>query len=566
MRMSRYFVPTLREDPKDAEVTSHKLMQRAGIIRKVASGIYIILPLGFRAMEKLIRIVREEMKRTGALELQMPLIQPKELWMESGRWNFYGKELLRFKDRKDQDFCLAPTHEEVITDLAKGQIRSYRQLPLILYQIHSKFRDEIRPRFGLMRAREFVMKDAYSFDASKEKAMESYNSMYEAYDCIFRRLGLRFEVVEADTGAIGGNMSHEFQVLANSGEDQIVKCTHCNKAWNIEKAPVKSIDGSVNENFPPMEKVYTGEVGTIEELLGYLGVPAEKIVKTLLVDTDKGTFAVLLRGDRSLSLSKLKILLHAEFVNLKNSGLEEIPVGQIGPIGIQYETVADLSVLCMGASVVGGNEPNYHMLNAVYGRDFTVKLAADVSLANEGDLCNTCGEALSFFRGIEVGQVFYLGSKYSSGMDATFLDAEGVKRPFFMGCYGIGIGRTLAAAIEQSNDEKGIIWPVCLAPFDIHIVCVDMKDERCKAIANTLYTELTSDGLDVLFDDREERVGVKFNDADLIGLPIRITIGKKTLNEGIYEVLDRRSYEVFEVKKDQLLGAINAVHIKRGVY
>lgn len=537
MKMSHSLIPTLREDPKDAEVLSHKLLLRSGFIRKVAAGIYTLLPLGLRGLKKVEGLVRAEMEKAGAIEIQMPIVQPKELWEASGRWEVYGKELLRLKDRKDQEFCLAPTHEEVVTDLIKNEVRSYKQLPLIVFQIHTKFRDEIRPRFGLLRAREFLMKDAYSFDASKHQAMESYRVMYEAYERIFDRAGLRFEAVEADTGAIGGNMSHEFQVLTEAGEDRIARCSCCNKAWNAELAPV-ALPSSFNvESSAPKEKVKTGQAGSIEEVAALLGIEPKRIFKSLLLQTQNGPFLVVIRGDRTLSLAKFRRSQGIGEAELAQGSMG-LPEGQIGPIDQPYPIIADRSAAHVQNGVAGANEPGYHWVNVSFSRDFKPQALADLTLAQEGDLCGICQGPLEFSRGIEVGQVFHLGTKYSQAMGATFLDAQGQQKPFVMGCYGIGIGRTLQAAVEQCHDAKGIRWPASLAPFNVHMVLLESKDGLVEC-ADTLYAELKTKGVEVLYDDREERPGVKFNDADLIGIPFQLIVGKTYRDQGKVEIKAR---------------------------
>ena len=564
MKMSRALIPTLREDPKDAEVISHKLLVRAGFIRKVAAGIYTMLPLGLRTLGKLMALVREEMERAGAVEIQMPLVQPKELWTSSGRWELYGKELLRLKDRKDQEFCLAPTHEEVVTELIKNEVRSYRQLPLILYQIHTKFRDEIRPRFGLMRAREFIMKDAYSFDVSEACARQAYQTMYSAYERIFRRIGLKFEVVEADTGTIGGSLSHEFQVLAPTGEDKIARCNGCKKAWNAELAPVAKPSFVMPGSPSPKEKVKTGDAATIEEVAVVLGLQPEQILKSLLIQTERGPYLAVVRGDRILSLPKFKRSLGVVEAELAQD-LTGLPEGQIGPIGQACPVVADYSVAGVHNGVAGANEPGYHWVNVNYALDFEAQILADLTLAQEGDCCGVCQEPLSLSRGIEVGQVFYLGTKYSKPMEAVFLDADGNKKPTVMGCYGIGIGRTVAATVEQCHDDQGIRWPVSLAPFAVHLVLLDTRQSELVLLADSLYSALLAQGVDVLYDEREERPGVKFHDADLIGLPLRLTIGKKYKEKGLVEIKARDSSFMEDVPPEDASKRIHAFLSQQGV-
>ncbi|WP_022853443.1 proline--tRNA ligase [Thermodesulfatator atlanticus] len=548
MRLSRYFLPTLREDPKEAEVISHKLMLRAGMIRRVASGIYTFLPLGLRTLRKVEQIVREEMNRAGALEVLMPLVQPAELWQETGRWDKFGKELLRFKDRKDHDFCLGPTHEEVITDLVRGEIRSYRQLPLILYQIATKFRDEIRPRFGLMRGREFIMKDAYSFDADEKGLDKSYQLMYETYERIFTRCGLRFKAVLADTGAIGGKESHEFMVLAETGEDTIASCPSCGYAANLEMAEAVRDFQYADEEEKPLEKVSTPDVKRVEDVARFLGVSPAKLVKTLIYLIDGKPYAILIRGDHELNEVKLKRALGAESIVMADAAtvakLTSAPVGFAGPIGLSGLTIiADNAVKGLKNFVVGANESDAHYVNANYPRDFDIEAFYDLRNVTEGDLCPRCSSPLELTKGIEVGHVFKLGTTYSEAMGATFLDAEGKERPFVMGCYGIGVSRTMAAAIEQNHDENGIIWPMPLAPFHAILLTLSPKDTKLMEASENIYQALQEKQVEVLWDERDERPGVKFKDADLIGIPYKIVIGKKFQKEGKVELKSRRGDE-----------------------
>ncbi|MBX6423916.1 proline--tRNA ligase [Thermosulfurimonas sp. F29] len=543
MRLSRYFLPTLREDPAEAEVVSHKLMLRAGMIRKLASGIYSYLPLGLRALRKVENIVREEMNRAGAQEVLLPLVQPAELWQETGRWKDYGKELLRFRDRKKHDFCLGPTHEEVITDLVRREVRSYRDLPLILYQIAPKFRDEIRPRFGIMRAREFIMKDAYSFDADEEGLDRSYARMYEAYERIFTRCGLRFRAVLADTGAIGGSESHEFMVLAETGEDRLAICEACGYAANVELAEGRSRFTYPDEEERPLEKVSTPGVKSVEEVAAFLGVPPSRLVKTLLFKAEGQVVAVLIRGDLELNEVKLRNLLGVAEVEMADPETVErltgAPVGFAGPVGLSgVRILADLSVKGLRNFVTGANEADAHYVNVNYGRDFPEPEFHDLRVVTEGDPCPRCGRPLSITRGIEVGHVFKLGTKYSSAMRATFLDREGRERPIIMGCYGIGIGRTVAAAIEQNHDEAGIIFPREIAPFEAVILTLGPESDLMEA-SERIYRELSGAGVEVLWDDRDERPGVKFKDADLIGIPYQIIVGRRFRETGEVELKER---------------------------
>jgi prolyl-tRNA synthetase len=551
MRFAQLLLPTLREDPTDAEVVSHKLMLRAGMIRKVAAGIYTLLPLGVRVMQKVERIIREEMNRAGAQEVVMPCVVPADLWKESGRWDQYGKELLRMKDRHDRDYCFGPTHEEVVTDIARREIRSYRQLPINLYQIQTKFRDEVRPRFGVMRAREFVMKDAYSFDADEAGAEKSYERMYDAYTRIFQRCGLRFRAVEADTGLIGGRFSHEFMVLADTGEDIIVSCDACTYAANLERAEVARSAEKTEEEMKKLKRVQTPGQRSVEEVTAFLGVPAQRLVKTIILETEKGVVAVLVRGDHEINEAKLR--RHLGVTQLAMAGEQVIadvthaPVGFAGPVGLDLKIIADFALEGMRNSVTGANEPDAHLVNVNLGRDFQADEFADIRQAQEGDPCPRCSGRLQISRGVEVGHIFKLGTKYSEALGATYLDAEGVERHLVMGCYGIGVGRTAAAAIEQNHDEHGIIFPRAIAPFQVLIVPVNNKDTHVMETAEDLYRNLLEKGVEVLLDDRDERPGVKFKDADIIGIPLRLTVGEKNLKKGKMEIKVRRTGEVFLV-------------------
>lgn len=552
MFYSRYFIPTIKETPSDAEVISHQLMLRAGMIRKLASGIYNYLPLGLRSIRKFENIVREEMNKADAIEMLMPSVQPAELWQESGRWAFYGKELLRFRDRKEAEFCLGPTHEEVITDMVRREIKSYRQMPINFYQIQSKFRDEIRPRFGLMRGREFIMKDAYSFDVDSSAADLSYEKMFNAYMRIFERCGLNFRAVEADTGSIGGSSSHEFMVLADSGEDAIVSCDACRYAANIEKAESPLFTTASGSELEPLLKVSTPDMKAIVDVAAFLNVPTEQTVKALVYASDKGDLVMaLLRGDHELNELKLKnhlgwddILMATEEQILACTGS---PVGFLGPIGLAKDipVIADRVVKGMVNVVMGANEQDQHYTNANRGRDFEVSGFVDIRTVEAGDACPRCETGkLEMWRGIEVGHVFKLGTKYSKALNATYLDANGREQVIFMGCYGIGIGRTVAAAIEQNHDENGIIFPLPIAPFHCSVVAVNTKDAGVMAAAEEIYFCLEKLGVEVLFDDRDERPGIKFKDNDLIGIPLRIVVGSKGLAEGNVELKIRSTGEV----------------------
>lgn len=567
MLYSRYFIPTIKETPSDAEVISHQLMLRAGMIRKLASGIYNYLPLGLRSIRKFENIVREEMNKADAIEMLMPSVQPAELWQESGRWAFYGKELLRFKDRKDAEFCMGPTHEEVITDMVRREIKSYRQMPLNFYQIQTKFRDEIRPRFGLMRGREFIMKDAYSFDVDSSAADLSYEKMYNAYMRIFERCGLNFRAVEADTGSIGGSSSHEFMVLADSGEDAIVSCGACRYAANVEKAESPLFTAVSGINAEVLQKVSTPEMKTIADVASFLKVSTDKTIKTLVYASDNGDLVMaLLRGDHELNELKLKNHLGWDEITMATE--EQIlactgsPVGFLGPIGLKLDipVIADRVVKGMINVVLGANEVDLHYVNANCDRDFKVSNFIDIRTVEAGDACPRCDSGkLEMWRGIEVGHVFKLGTKYSKALNANYLDANGREQTIFMGCYGIGIGRTVAAAIEQNHDENGIIFPIPIAPFHCSVVAVNTKDSGVMAAAEEIYLRLEQLGVEVLFDDRDERPGIKFKDNDLIGIPIRVVVGSKGLAEGKVEVKIRSTGEVLMLSLDEVSATIKGL-------
>ena len=547
MRYSSLFLPTLKENPAEAEVISHKLMVRAGMIRKLTSGVYSWLPFGLMALRKVEKIIREEMNRAGAQEIFMPSVQPGELWQESGRWDYYGRELLRFKDRHDRDYCLGPTHEEVVTDIVRREVRSYRDLGFNLYQIQQKFRDEIRPRFGVMRGREFGMKDGYSFDADDAGLEKSYRAMFDAYTRIFQRCGLKFAPVEADSGPIGGSFSHEFMVLADTGEDAIVSCPSCGYAANTEKAEINPPEPAGATNAGEPQRVHTPDVRTIEDLTGFLKISAAGLIKTLIYQTDDGPVAVLVRGDQEVNEIKLQNLLRSGVELAAPSVIEQVtgaPVGFSGPVGLKIRLLADHAVSAITESVVGANEADYHLTNVVPGRDFTVEGYYDLRVAMEGDPCPKCQSAVTIVRGIEVGHVFKLGDKYTRAMKATFLDSDGKEQFIIMGTYGIGTGRTLAASIEQNHDDNGIIWPMPLAPFEAAILPLQAQDEDVVQAAEKLYKELLALGVDVLLDDRNERAGIKFKDADLIGVPLRLAVSRKTLAEGQCEFKNRRGGEV----------------------
>ncbi|MCE3221886.1 MAG: proS [Nitrospira sp.] len=562
MRVSHTLIPTLREDPGEAETVSHRLMLRAGMIRKVAAGIYIYLPLGLRVLRKIERIVREEMNRAGAQELLMPVASPAELWRETGRWDFYGKELLRFKDRHERDFCLGPTHEEVITDLFRREVRSYRQMPLNFYQIQTKFRDEIRPRFGLMRGREFIMKDAYSFDRDEAGARLNYQKMYDAYNRIFTRCGLTFRPVEADTGLIGGTSSHEFMVLADTGEETIVYSDEGTYAANVERAEVPPPEICDAEEHRPLKPVSTPDRRTVEEVTTFLNITSSRLVKTLLYSAGKEIVAVLVRGDHEVNEIKVKRLLGT--VELELVKPELVPrltgaaAGYVGPVGLkQIRIIADWAVKAMANFVVGANQIDTHLIDTNWERDFRVDQFADLRNAQAGDVSPRKDGTLKTAKGIEVGHVFMLGTKYSQAMRATFLDAQGQEQLAVMGCYGIGVSRTAAASIEQNHDAKGIKWPVPIAPFHVTLLPLS-QSEPVMQLAEALYATLQDADIEVLWDDRDERAGVKFNDADLIGAPYHLVIGDKGLAQGQVELKLRHTGETKKVSPDQVLPTLSS--------
>lgn len=558
MRYSQMLIPTLKEDPSEAEILSHKLMLRAGMIRKLAAGIYSYLPLAQRVMRKTERIIREEMNRAGAQEVVLPFVQPAEIWQKSGRWNVYGKELLRFKDRNDRDFCLGPTHEEVITELVKNEVTSYRQLPLNLYQIHIKFRDEIRPRFGMMRAREFVMKDAYSFDADEKGAEESYQRMHQAYHRIFKRCGLTFRAVEADTGPIGGSFSHEFMVLAETGEDMILSCNRCDYAASGDKAEIGKSDAEMagHRSLGELERVRTPNQRTVEEVTQFLKVKPEQLIKTLIFQQGDHAIAALIRGDHDINELKLQKLLNTEDLFMASDEVIEkvtnAPKGFAGPVGLTIKVLADHTLKGMTNFVVGGNEKDVHLINVNLERDFQVDRFCDLRFATEGDPCPRCDHGqLMMSRGIEVGHIFKLGTKYSEALGANFLDDQGRTKHMVMGCYGIGVGRTVAASVEQNHDENGIVFPVSIAPFEVIIVSVKPQNPSIKEASEKIYAALLDAGVDVILDDRDERPGRKFKDADLIGIPVRVTVGTK-VNDGLVDIKLRKSREAVLVKVEEI--------------
>lgn len=547
MRVSQLYAPTLRETPAEAEVISHQLMLRAGMIRKAAGGVYSYLPLAWRVLRKIEDIVREEMNAKGGQELLMPIVQPAEMWQETGRWDVYGDEMFRLRDRHNRNFCLGPTHEEMITTLVRFDVRSYRQLPLMLYQIQNKYRDEIRPRFGLMRGREFIMKDLYSFDRDEEGLDISYHKMYDAYTNVFTRCGLRFRAVEADSGAIGGSGSHEFMVIADSGEAAIAYCPDCDYAANVEKAELKPIE-LPKEELKALTLVDTPSAKTIEQVSTFLEIVPEQTIKSIAYETEKGLVLALVRGDHAVN--EIKLLnelgcLHLDLASEEtiNAALGCLP-GYIGPVGVKDITiVADQTVVRMSNAVCGANQKDKHLLNVNSGRDYNPSVVADIRLIQESDPCPHCGQPVKTARGIEAGQVFKLYTKYSKALQATYLDENGKEKPLVMGCYGIGVSRTMAASIEQNHDDHGIIWPAAIAPYHAVIVPITAKDPAQMELAESIYSRLLAAGIETVLDDRNERPGVKFKDADLIGYPLKITVGPKATSEQVLEIKVRKTGE-----------------------
>lgn len=564
MKQSLTFIPTLREVPSDAEVKSHQLLLRAGFIRQNAAGIYSYLPLARKVLSKIEQIIREELEAINAQELLMPAMQSAELWQESGRWEKYGPELMRFKDRHNRDFALGPTHEEVITTLVRDEIKSYKKLPLTLYQIQTKFRDEKRPRFGLLRGREFIMKDAYSFHATRESLDATYEDMYRAYSNIFTRLCLNFRAVIADSGSIGGKGTHEFMVLSEIGEDTIAYSDSSNYAANIEMAEVIVDYKPSDAPMQNLEKVATPNSKTIDEVSNFLNVPAENCIKSLVFKIDGELTVVLARGDHEINDIKLKNALDADIVELAEEvEIKELlgcSVGSIGPLKlpIHVKVIADNAIKSIRNGVAGANEDGFHYINVNPERDFAINSYEDLRFIQEGDPSPDGNGTIKFAEGIEVGHIFKLGTTYSEKMNGTFLDENGKAQPFIMGCYGIGVSRILAAVAENFQDENGFVWPKQLAPFDVHLVPVNMKDETQVQVADDLYSLLKSYRYDALYDDRPERAGVKFADADLIGLPVRITVGKKAA-EGLVEVKIRQTGETFEWAKEEVIDRLNEI-------
>lgn len=568
MKLSKMLISTLREVPGEAEIASHQLMLRAGMIRKSATGIYTFMPNGVRVLKNVENIVREEMDRAGAQEFLASALIPANLWQESGRWDVMGSEMIRLKDRNGRDFCLGPTHEEVFTDLARNEIKSYKQLPLNLYQIQTKYRDERRPRFGVMRSREFIMKDAYSFDKDNEGLDISYMKMYEAYNKIFTRCDLEFSAVEADSGAMGGSGSAEFMVKSDIGEDEIAFCTGCNYAANTEKATSKLEDAEKEEE-KELNKIATPDVRTIEELVTFFNTSNKKFAKTLIYKADGKVVAVMVRGDRSLNETKVSNALGG-IMELEMADAETVlkatsaEIGFAGPIGLQVDTLlVDEEVTRMSNFIVGANDTGYHYENVNYERDFN-GIVGDYKLVAEGDMCPKCGSPINIRRGVEVGHIFKLGTKYSESMGANYLDENGKEKPLVMGCYGIGINRTVAAIIEQHHDENGILWPMAVAPYKVIVMPANVKNEEQMNRAEKIYEDLKTRGVDVLLDDRNERVGVKFKDADLIGIPIRVTVGKKVV-EDIVEFKLRKNQDIEEVNIEDVVGRIEKEFIENNL-
>ncbi|ABR46899.1 prolyl-tRNA synthetase [Alkaliphilus metalliredigens QYMF] len=560
MRMSKLYMPTLREVPSEAELPSHQLLLRAGMIRKLVAGVYSYLPLGYRTLKKVEQIVREEMDRAGAQEALMSALQPKELWEATGRWQAIGPEMMRLKDRHNREFCLGPTHEEVITDLVKNELKSYKQLPLNLYQIQTKYRDEKRPRFGLMRSREFIMKDAYSFDKDEEGMKKSYEDMWKGYERVFDRCELKYKVVEGDAGAMGDSESHEFMAMSQYGESLVAYCDHCDYAATDEKATVVYDVTEKDEGLLETEKIHTPNTKTIEALTMLFDCDANHFIKTLLFEAGEKVVAVSIPGDRDVNETKLVNMLNIpghELVMASEATVKRVTgaeVGFAGPMNLKGEVklYVDARVSKMKNVVVGANETDYHIKNVNYGRDFEGELVEDLLLVQEGDLCPTCGETLKLDRGIEVGNIFQLDMKYSKGLNATFLDENGKEQYFYMGSYGIGIGRTMAAVIEQYHDEKGIKWPLALAPYQVVVTIVNPNKDEQRELGEKIYSKLLSKGVEVLLDDRKESPGVKFKDAELIGIPIRVVAGKNA-GENIVEFALRATDEKKEVEADEVV-------------
>jgi prolyl-tRNA synthetase len=566
LRFSKFLLATLKEAPSDAETQSHKLMIRAGMIRKIAAGIYNFLPTGLRVFRKVENIIREEMNHAGAIEVIMPFVTPSDLWMKSGRWDVYGKELLRLKDRADREFCLGPTHEEVVTDLVDREIQSYKNLPITLYQIQPKFRDEIRPRFGIMRAREFVMKDSYSFDIDEKSAEMSYEKMFDAYKRIFERCGLNFRAVEADSGNIGGSLSHEFMVLAETGEDSIMTCNKCNFAANIESTPLIAEGDASSKDFLKLETVKTPSMVSVAEVSKFLKTNPKNVVKTMILSTSQGLEAVLIRGSNELSIAKYRKYRNLDFVELATADdIKKLNTtkGFSGPIGLKIKIYSDNAIKLMTNFVTGGNEIDTHCINVNFPRDFKIEEFGDYREAQNGDTCASCSEgSLETIRGIEVGHVFKLGTKYSKSMNAKFVDKDGKEKHYFMGCYGIGVGRVVAAAIEQNNDKDGIKMPPSIAPFEVVVIPTDLKNSDVTKISEDLYRFLHDAHCEVVIDDRAENPGVKFKDAELLGIPYQVIIGPKSLANDMIEFKNRFQGTSREINKEDFNTILEMINEK----
>lgn len=568
MRYSEFFINTLKEEPSDWQIESYSLCLRSGLIRKIASGIYAFMPIGFRVLKKIENIVRQEMDRAGAIEMLMPALQPADLWIKSERWFEYGPEMFRLKDRSERYFCLGPTHEELITYLAFLDIKSYKELPINLYQIQVKFRDEIRPRYGILRAREFIMKDAYSFSANEEDLDTIYNKMYECYSRILDRLNLKYFAVEADTGLIGGKYSHEFIILSNNGEDQLVYCPSCGFSANYEmagfaRADEKSQDSSVEIK---LSEVFTPGTTNIKSLSEFLKVPAELIIKTMLLKDGQGTIvAVLLRGDKELNLAKCEKFIGKKLELLSESNpADNLSIGFLGPVNLDSSiaVIADYSIKGKKNLVAGANRQGYHVTGVNYPRDFKVFQWGDFTFPAIGDLCINCKNELKFEKGIEIGHIFKLGTRYSEKMDAMFLDKDGKLKPFIMGCYGIGVSRIMAAVVEQLFDEKGIVWPISIAPFLVNLIAINMEDESIFKASEDIYSIMLNNKIDVLYDERNVRAGVKFKDSDLIGIPLKVIVGKNYIENKKLEIETRKDGSKLSLSLEEALQFIKDYTIK----
>jgi prolyl-tRNA synthetase len=571
VRYSEFFINTLKEEPSDSEIESYSLCLRSGLIRKIASGIYAFMPIGFRVLKKIENIIRQEMDRTGALEMLMPAMQPADLWIKSERWFEYGPEMFRLKDRSERDFCLGPTHEELITYLAFLDIKSYKELPVNLYQIQVKFRDEIRPRYGILRAREFIMKDAYSFSANEEDMDTIYNKMYECYSRILDRLNLKYFAVEADTGLIGGKYSHEFIILSSNGEDQLVYCPSCGFSANYEMAGFAGIDEKNQDSTLEIKlsEVFTPGTTNIKALSEFLKVPAKMIIKTMLLrDSEGAAVAVLIRGDKELNLTKCEKFIGKKLELLSEGGsADNLSIGFLGPVNLDSSItiIADYSIKGKKNLVAGANRQDYHLTGVNYPRDFNVFRWGDFTFPAIGDLCVTCKNELKFEKGIEIGHIFKLGTRYSEKMDAMFLDKDGKLKPFIMGCYGIGVSRIMAAVVEQLFDEKGIVWPVSIAPFLVNLIAINMEDESIFKEAENIYSIMLNNKIDVLYDERNVRAGVKFKDSDLIGIPLKVIVGKNYIENKKLEIETRKDGSKLSLSLEEALRFIEDYKIKNSI-